>query len=146
MAGLGLAGFRKQKFSCIVEVFVEKHFPQQFPSWPLHWFAMPAGNPQAQQGGNSQLPSEASTVLGKDSAGITWIQVSVCAMGELFGDQVSKAANILFSPGFTSSHLFHKILVTKITELQYLHLKLLLVQKTIREALKAAPEGAKISG
>lgn len=61
---------------------------------------MPAGNPQAQQGGNSQLPSEASTVLGKDSAGITWIQVSVCAMGELFGDQVSKAANILFFPGF----------------------------------------------
>lgn len=72
-------------------------------------------------------------------AEITWIPASVGAMGELFGDQVSKAANILFPLGFSSSHLFHKIPVTKIPKLQYLHLVLLLVQET-REALKAAPE------
>lgn len=45
-----------------------------------------------------------------------------------------------FPLGFTSSHLFHKTPVTKITKLQYLRLKLLLVQGTTREALKAAPE------
>lgn len=68
------------------------------------------------------------------------------ARAELSGDQLSKAANILFPLGFTSSHLFHKIAVTKTPELQYLHLEFLLVQETIREALKAAPEGVRISG
>lgn len=62
-------------------------------------------------------------------------------MAELFGDQVSKAANVLFFPWVLPAvTCSSQIAVTKITELQYLHLELLLVQETIREALKAAPE------
>lgn len=92
-------------------------FKSTFPSsssWPLHWF----GN--AQQGGSTQLPSEASTVLGKAFVQGSHGPEPLCVPWGSCWISRSQKQQISFSPlGFTSSHLFHKIPVTKITELQY---------------------------